>query len=119
MLVVAIALGQQAASPKFTPKDRELITSYYEHLIGTLAPGSLDRSPFLPEVEKQFVAGSHVPMQLASGLKRLPSQLESKLTILTGDYDRYTVGQHVVLVKISNLEIADIIKNVAPKTPAK
>jgi len=45
----------------------------------------------------------------------LPAKLESQLTPVTGDYGRYTLGRHVVLVRKSDLAIADIIKNVAVK----
>jgi hypothetical protein len=45
--------------------------------------------------------------------------LESQLTPLTGDYARYTLGRHVVLVKKTDLEIADILKNVAVKETPK
>ena len=112
LLLASISLAQES-KPVFTPKDRELIEAYYNHLIGTLAPGSLDRTPFPLGVEKTLVVGSHVPMQLERELQPLPSKLESKLSPITGDYGRYTLGRHVVLVKKADLAIADILKNVA------
>src|SRR5262245_57036410 len=111
-LLANISLAQES-KPVFTPKDRELIEAYYNHLIGTLAPGSLDRSPFPLGIEKALVAGSHVPMQLERDLQPLPGKLESQLTPITGDYARYKLGQHVVLVKKADLAIADILTNVA------
>lgn len=54
-------------------------------------------------------------MQLEKDLKPLPAKLESQLTLVTGDYARYTLGAHVVLVRKTNLAIADIIKDVAVK----
>lgn len=114
ILLASISLAQES-KPVFTAKDRELIESYYNHLIGTLAPGSLDRAPFPLGVEKTLVAGSHVPMQLEKDLLPLPAKLESQLSAITGDYGRYKLGRHAVLVKKADLEIADIIKNVAFK----
>jgi len=54
-------------------------------------------------------------MQLEKDLKPLPAKLESQLTANTGDYARYTLGRHVVLVHKTDLAITDIIKNVAVK----
>jgi hypothetical protein len=102
-------------APVFTAKDRELVLAYYLHLFGTLAPGSINRSTFDPGVEKSLVAGSHVPGQFEKEMMPLPAELESKLTPLTGDYGRYKLGPHVVLVKKADLTIADIMKNAGVK----
>jgi len=118
LLITSPAFAQET-NTVFTPKDRELIGAYYNHLIGTLAPGSLDRTPFEPGIEKALVRGSHVPMQLEKDLEPLPAKLESQLSQITGDYGRYTLGRHVVLVKKTDLTIADILKNVAVKEKAR
>jgi len=118
LLGTGIALSQVANSRTFSAKDRELIEAYYNHVIGTLAPGSLDRSEFPLAVEKALMAGSHVPMQLEKDLEPLPAKLESQLTQITGDYGRYTLGRHIVLIKKGDLTIADILKNVAVKERA-
>jgi hypothetical protein len=99
--------------PVFSAKDHQLIAEYYNHLIGTLAPGSLDRSPFPLGVESALTPGSHVPMQLEKDLQPLPSKLESQLTQITGDYGRYILGRHVVLIRKSDLAIGDVIRNIA------
>jgi hypothetical protein len=118
VLLSSIALAQES-KPVFTAKDRELIEGYYNHLIGTLAPGSLDRSPFPLGIEKILIAGSHVPMQLEKDLQPLPAKLESQLSPITGDYGRYKLGRHVVIVKKADLAITDILKNVAVKETPK
>src|SRR5262249_4092319 len=118
LLMASNALAQET-TPTFTAKDQEQIKDYYNHLIGNLAPGSVDRTPFPLGVEKALVVGSHVPMQLEKILDPLPSRLESQLTPLNGDYARYTLGRHVVLVKKADLAIADIMKDVAVKTMPK
>jgi len=115
LLMVATVTLAQANHPAFTPKDREQIEAYYTHLIGTLAPGSVDRTPLALGVEKALVVGSHVPMQLEKDLQPLPEKLEAQLTQVTGDYGRYKLGRHVVLIHKADLEIADILKNVAVK----
>jgi len=119
-MVVSLAWSapQKADEPKmpvFSVKDHKLIEDYYNHLVGTLAPGSLDRSGFGLGIEESLVTGSSVPMQLEKDLKPLPAKLESQLSAVTGDYARYTLGRHVVLVRKNDLKIADIIKNVAVK----
>ena len=101
--------------PVFNAKDRGLIEAYYNTLIADLAPGSIDRSAFPLGVEKALVVGSHVPMQFEKGLQPLPRKLELQLTQLTGDYGRYTLGRHVILVHKGDLAIGDIIRNVAVK----
>jgi len=118
ILLGSTSFGQET-KPGFTAKDREFIEAYYKHLSGTLAPGSLDRVPFSPEIEKVLVVGSNVPMQLEKNLQPLPGRLESQLSGLTGDYGRYTLGRHVVLVRKTDLAIADIIRNIAVKEPTR
>jgi hypothetical protein len=119
LLLMAMSSLGQDAKPVFTGNDRTLIESYYAHLIGTLAPGSVDRSPFPLGIEKALAAGSRVPVQLQKELEPLPVKLESQLSRISGDYRRYKLGRHVVLVQKADFTIADIIKNVAVKEPAK
>jgi hypothetical protein len=120
LLFGVITLGWSAPQtteprPVFTDKDHKLIDEYYLRLAGSLAPGSIDRSDFSRSIEQSLATGSHVPMQLEKDLKPLPSKLESQLSQLTGEYGRYTLGQHIVLVRKNDMSIADIIKNVAVK----
>ena len=97
--------------PTFTVKDRTVVEGFYRSLMGTLAPGSINRTPFSPAVERALVIGSHVPGQVERELRPLPKDLESQLTILAGDFRRYKLGPHVLLVKVADSSIADIIKN--------
>jgi hypothetical protein len=114
-IALAWSASENAQTRVFTPAERDTIQAYYLHLMGTLAPGSINRTPFSPAVEKALIAGSHVPMQLEKDLMPLPSELESKLVPLTGDYGRYKLGNHVLLVKTADLTIVDIIKNAGLK----
>jgi hypothetical protein len=54
-------------------------------------------------------------MQLAKNLMPLPRELESTLRPLAGDYGRFKLGNHVVLVKMADLTIADIVRNAGLK----
>ena len=99
--------------PIFTPKDHQLIEAYYTRVIGTLAPGSLNRSQFPLGIEEALAPGSRVPMHLQKDMQPLPAKLDQQLSPITGDFGRYTLGRHVVLVRRSDLMIGDIIKNVA------
>jgi len=118
MMSISLAWGapQNGSAEKlsvFSAKDRQIIEEYYSRMLGTLAPGSVDRSPFPLGIEGTLTPNSHVPMQLEKDLQPLPRKLESQLSQITGDYGRYTLGRHVVLVRKSDLAIGDIIKNVA------
>src|SRR5581483_11276689 len=101
--------GDEPKMPVFTVKDHKLIDDYYLHLAGSLAPGSIDRSDYSFGVEQSLSAGSRVPMQLEKELKPLPPKLESQLSQLTGEFGRYALGRHIVLIRKSDLAIADII----------
>jgi hypothetical protein len=115
LLVFSISLAwsapQKASEPTFNSNDRNVVTEFYRHVMGTLAPGSVVRWPFSPAIERTLAAGSHVPMQLEKELIPLPNELESKLTPLTGEYRRFKLGPHVLLVKTADLSIVDIVKN--------
>jgi hypothetical protein len=114
-VTLAWSAPENTSTRVFTGPERDAIQAYYLHLIGTLAPGSINRTPFPPNIEKTLAVGSHVPMQLEKDLMPLPSELESKLGPLTGDYGRYKLGNHVLLIKMADLTIVDIIKNVGLK----
>jgi len=115
LLAAAVAvMGQTAEKPvkaEFTSADREAIQNYYKHLLGTLAPASLDRKGFPPEVEKGIATGNKLPEQLEKQLQLLPKELEEKLSLPLAGYLRYKLGNHVLLVRRSDLMIADLIKN--------
>ena len=114
ILLLAFSVSLAWSAPQkmaFTAKDHELITAFYLHLWGTLAPGSINRTPFGPEIERALAIGSRVPMQLDKDLTPLPKELESQLTLLTGEYRRFKLGPHVLLVKTADSTIVDIIKN--------
>jgi hypothetical protein len=102
-------------TPVFTPKDRALLETYYEHLRSTLAPGSLDQSTFSPAVERSLVVGSRLPMQLEKDLEPFPAKLESQLSQITGEYGRYRLRNHLLLIKKADLTIFDVMRNAGSK----
>jgi hypothetical protein len=118
LLAGSMVLGQapaQKTKVTFSAADRKTIDSYYTHLYGTLAPGSLNRKDFPDEVEKALKPGGKVPMQLEKDLVWLPQELESKLDQPPGGYLHYKLGHHILIVRRSDLVIADIIKNAGLK----
>jgi hypothetical protein len=119
LLIATVSFSQELKLPKFTAQDRQLIEAYYTHIIGTLAPGSVDRSSFPPEVERTLVVGGHIGMGLENELERLPDKLESQLSPAVRSYGCYRLGRHIILMKKEDLVIADILKNVALKDTHK
>jgi hypothetical protein len=114
LLLGAVAvMGQtpeKSDKVQFAAADREAVNSYYKHLLGTLAPASLDRKGFSPEIEKLLKPGEKIPLQLEKQLELLPKELESKLTLSAAGYLRYKLGRHVLLVRRTDLMIVDIIR---------
>lgn len=119
MSIATVSVSQTSKLPKFTAQDREQIEAYYKHLIGTLAPGSLDRSSFPPEVERSLVVGGHLSMGLDKELERLPDKLESQLSQVARSYGCYKLGRHVILMNKEDRVIADILRNVALRETRK
>ena|SRR5438045_7955109 len=97
--------------PKFTATDRKTVDAYYTRELGDLAPGSLDRKGFPPQIESALKAGSKLPEQLEKQLEMLPRELETKLSMPPGGYQLYKLGHHVLILHRSDLQIADIIKD--------
>jgi hypothetical protein len=97
----------------FNSRDRELIKAYYDERVRTLPSGASDSSAFSPAVERVLVAGFRMPMQIERVLRPLPNQLEGRLSRLSPEYKRCTLGRHILVVKKTDLTITDILKNVA------
>ena len=72
LLAFSVALAwsapQKPSAHAFAPAERDAIEAYYLHLMGTLSPGSINRTPFSPDIKKALAAGSHVPMQMEKDL---------------------------------------------------
>lgn len=97
--------------PIFSDRERQVIHDYYKRILGTIAPGTLQRyDPYPLAVQKSLTPGSRLPMQLEKELQLLPKDLEEQLSMLTGEYKRYKLGRHVVLVQQRTMIITDIIK---------
>jgi hypothetical protein len=114
LILSAIVLGQTASKSEkatFSLKDREVVEAYYKHLHGILAPGSVERKPLSPEIEKALAPGGKIPLQFEKQLEKLPRELELKLSTPQPGFDYYTLGPHVLLVRRSDLLIGDIIRN--------
>ncbi len=109
-----VALGQTSTKPAkiaFTTADRDAINAYYKHEHGNLAPGSLDRKGFPPEIERALAAGNRVPAQLEKQMDRLPAELEKKIAGKPAGHETWLLGHDVLLVRRSDMMIVDVIKN--------
>ena len=112
LIAGALVLGsEKAKTPKFTANDHKAIEAYYTEILGKLAPGSLDRVGFSPEIERALAVGEKLPLQLEKKLETLPKELEEKLSAQAAGYQTYKLGHHVLILRRSDLEIADIIKD--------
>jgi hypothetical protein len=68
---LAWSTPQKESTPMFTPEEREAVQAFYLRLMGTLAPGSISRTPLWPNIERALKVGSPVPMQLEKDLAPL------------------------------------------------
>jgi hypothetical protein len=111
-IVGLLVLGSESGTlPKFSAADRKTVDGYYTRELGNLAPGSLDRKGFPPQIESALKPGARLPEQLEKQLEMLPKELESKLSAPPGGYQLYKLGHHVLILHRSDLQIADIIKD--------
>src|SRR5687768_13526283 len=97
LMVGTMAWPASGDGPTFTTTDREFINGYYKRLLGNLAPGSVNRSGFLPPIERDLVPGGYLPKSLERELKALPQDLASELSPIDSGYERYKIGPHVIL----------------------
>jgi len=98
-------------TPKFAASDHKTIDEYYTKVFGTLAPGSVNRAAFSPEIERALKVGERLPPQLEKKLERPPRELSEKLSAVPAGYQIYVLGHHLLILRNSNMEICDIIKN--------
>src|SRR5262249_58330921 len=61
-IALAWSAPQNTSARLFTRAERDAIQAYYLHLMGTLAPGSINRTPFSPDIEKALTAGLQLPV---------------------------------------------------------
>jgi hypothetical protein len=111
LLLLAELGGAQSSRPAFTEADRTLVNSYYKEIHARTAPGSIDRTEMPLAVEQSLVAGGRVPLQYEKKLQRVPDALRSRLSLISGDYEYYMLGKHVLLVHKRTLDIADAVRN--------
>ncbi len=91
----------------FNDRDRSLIREYYRH---HLPPGLAKRSSLPPGLQKQVMQRGQLPPGLRA--KRLPNDLEVKLSPLPTGYVRVRIGTDVVLMNTRTQVIVDVIKDI-------
>ena len=111
LLASYVALPAADKMPKFTVNDYKTIDAYYRQQWGDIAPGSINRSTFSPDIERALKPGEKLPPQLQKKLETIPRELEEKLSGQPAGYAIYKLGHHVVLLRRSDLMIADIVRD--------
>lgn len=91
----------------FSDRDRSLIRGYYRY---HLPPGLAKRSSLPPGLQKQVMQRGQLPPGLRA--KRLPNELEVKLSPLPTGYVRVRIGTDVVLMNTRTKVIVDVIKDI-------
>lgn len=109
--LLAQVSSAQADRPAFSEPDRAAITAYFKNVHASTAPGSIDRTDLPLAVEQSLAPGGRVPLQYEKKLQRIPEALRSQLSLISGGYEYYMLGKHVLLVRKGTLEVADIVRN--------
>jgi hypothetical protein len=114
IMVGALAFGavqdNENGRAVFTAKDRQIIHGYYKRTLGNIAPGSLNRSPLALEIDRDIVPGGRIPKYFEKELQRLPRELDSQLSSLNSAYQRFKIGNHVVLAR-RDMFISDVVRD--------
>jgi hypothetical protein len=117
LMAAAIMVSGQVATKvekaEFTSAEREAIRNYYTHVLGTLAPASLDRKGFSPEIERELRPGNRVPMKLEKKMERLPRELSEKLRMPWPGHEHFRLGNHILLLRKPDMTIVDIVRDIA------
>ena len=115
MLLLSQVSGAQTAKPAFTESDRAAINVYFKNIHANTAPGSIDRTELPLAVEQSLAPGGRVPLQYGKRLQRIPEALRSQLSLISGDYEYYMLGKHVLLARKGTLAVSDIVRNAGYK----
>ncbi len=114
MLLLSQVSGAQT-KPAFTESDRAAINVYFKTIHANTAPGSIDRTELPLAVEQSLAPGGRVPLQYEKRLQRVPEALRSQLSLISGDYEYYMLGKHVLLARKGTLAVSDIVRNAGYK----
>jgi hypothetical protein len=94
----------------FNDEDRRLIHDYYRAQYKTLPPGLAKKDTLPPGIHKQLRRKGTLPPGLEK--RRLPVELEKRLSSLPRGYVRLKVGGDVVLLNEITHVIIDVIYHV-------
>jgi len=95
----------------FSAQDREIIRDYYGHKRASLPPGLAKKSKLPPGLSRQVERSGHLPPGLER--KRLPRDLEQRLSPVPDGHVRLRVGADVVLMDGQTELILDVVKDIA------
>lgn len=92
----------------FGDHDRRLIHDYYRaHKVKRLPPGLAKQGKLPPGIAKQLARADRLPEDLHG--RRLPRDLERRLTRLPAGYVRVRVGADVVLLDSGTRVVMDVV----------
>jgi hypothetical protein len=96
---------------RFSARDREIIHDYYGEKRASLPPGLAKKSKLPPGLSRQVERSGHLPPGLER--KRLPRDLEQRLSPVPEGHVRLRVGADVVLMDGRTELILDVMKDIA------
>lgn len=96
---------------RFSAQDREIVHEYYGKKRSSLPPGLAKKAQLPPGLSRQVERSGHLPPGLER--KRLPRDLEQRLSPVPEGYVRLRVGADVVLMNGRTEVILDVIKDIA------
>jgi hypothetical protein len=109
---VAIENKDMSAVIVFSDNDRGKIRKYYKNIkkIKTIPPGLAKKQELPPGLQKHIVKHGKLPPGLEG--RRLPLDLEGRLSRLPAGYIRLRVGGDIVLMNEKTRVIFDVVWNV-------
>ena len=96
---------------RFSAQDREIMRDYYGEKRASLPPGLAKKGKLPPGLSRQVERSGHLPPGLER--KRLPRDLEQRLSRVPEGHVRMRVGADVVLMDGRTELIVDVVKDIA------
>ena len=96
---------------RFSAQDREIVRTYYGEKRASLPAGLAKKAKLPPGLSRQVERSGHLPPGLER--KRLPRDLEQRLSRVPEGHVRLRVGADVVLMDGRTELILDVMKDVA------
>lgn len=106
-------VGVQRTVPVFGPRERDIISGYYQNQYSNLPPGLAKRGGNLPPgLQKQLQRNGTLPPGLQKRLQPFPPQLSQQLPRLPANYTYGVIDGSAVIVNSRTRQIIDVIQNI-------